>query len=75
MFAPAIAGFLSMGVIFVNFGNMMRDEIIMRLFPDSCSILDPGACVIATMIVAITVGLVAFYYVWTVIEYWRGKDY
>jgi len=82
IFAPAIAGFISVGVVLTNLANFMRSELMARLF--HC---DPGleAAVLAdclssqstitSFIIAITIGPLALYYVWTVIEWWRGKDY
>lgn len=74
LFASVIAGILSMGVVFVNLGNVLRNELISRLFYSSCSILEPNACAPANWILAITLGPFALYYVWTAVEWWRGKD-
>lgn len=73
MFAPAMAGFISMGVVFVNLGNTIRNELISRFFPACTGYL--ATCTPVNFILAITIGPMAFYYVWTVIEWWRGKDY
>ena len=73
IFAGAIAGFISMGSIFVNLGNVLRDDLIARVFVgDSCTL---ASCAPVTFIIAITIAPVAFFYAWTVIEWWRGKDY
>lgn len=70
--APAIAGLISIGVVFTNLGNMIRDELVARVFT-ACA--DPSvSCTPATYIVAIIVGPLALYYAWTVVEWWRGKD-
>jgi hypothetical protein len=71
IFAPAVAGFISMGVVFVNLANVMRDEMISRVFI-GC---DVGNCAPATFILGITIAPLALYYTWTIIEWWRGKDY
>jgi len=73
IFAVAIPGLLSMGVIFVNFANMVRDELIAIISPSfpACTLL---SCPAVNLILAATIGPIAFYYVWTVIEWWRGKD-
>jgi uncharacterized oligopeptide transporter (OPT) family protein len=71
--APAIAGLISMGVVFINLANVMRDELIQRVFP-TCSV-DASGCTAVTLVVGLLVGTIAFYYVWTVIEWWRGRDF
>jgi hypothetical protein len=71
---PAILGLISIGVVFTNFANMIRDELISRIFTE-CLDLAPIACDPANFLIAITIGPIAFYYVWTVCEWWRGKDY
>jgi len=73
IFAPAIAGLISCGVVFVNLANVIRDDLISTFFT-TCSV-DPSACAPVTLIVGLVVGLPALYYVWTIIEWWRGKDY
>ena len=72
LLAGAIGGIISMGVIFVNLANTIRDELIARIFT-GCTLT--GSCSPANFIVAIIVGPFALYYVWTVIEWWRGKDF
>ena len=74
IFAGAIAGFISMGSIFVNLAGVMRDELISRIFfvGATCTL---DSCAPVTFIVAITIAPIAFFYAWTVIEWWRGKDY
>ena len=73
IFAGAIAGFISMGSIFVNLANVLRDDLISRIFVGPTCTL--ASCPPATFIVAITIAPIAFFYAWTVIEWWRGKDY
>lgn len=68
--AQAIAGFITIGAVFTQFASIVKSELTSRIFV-GCT----GSCAPANFIVAITVGLLAFYYVWTVIEWWRGKDY
>ena len=73
IFAGAIAGFISMGSIFVNLANVLRDDLISRVFVGAeCTL---ASCPPVTFIVAITIAPIAFFYAWTVIEWWRGKDY
>lgn len=73
LFAGAIGGLISMGVIFVNLANVLRNELISRFFyVAGCSLGNP--CPPVTWIIAITIGPFALYYVWAVVEWWRGKD-
>jgi len=76
IFAPAITGLISCGTIFINLGNFIRDDLISYVFP-ACSIDFPlsAACGPVNLVLAIFPGILAFYYVWTIIEWWRGKDY
>lgn len=73
VFAVAIPGLITMGIVFKNFATFMRDELTSRL-----AAIDPAclleACPAANWITAVVVGPIAFYYVWTVVEWWRGKD-
>lgn len=71
--APAIGGLISMGVVFTNLANVVRDELTSRVFTDCIASSLP--CTPVLFIVALTIGPIAFYYAWTVIEWWRGKDY
>jgi len=73
MFAGAIAGFFSLGSIFINLANVLRDDLISRIFVGPTCTL--ASCPPVTFLVAITIAPVAFFYIWTVIEWWRGKDY
>jgi len=73
IFAGAIAGFISMGSIFVNLANVLRDDLIARVFiGPTCTL---ASCPPVTFFIAITIAPVAFFYAWTVVEWWRGKDY
>lgn len=73
LLAGAIGGFISMGVVFVNLANTIRDDLISHVFT-GCA-LAGSSCAPVNFILAITVGPVALYYVWTVIDWWRGKDF
>ena len=79
LLAPAIGGIISMGVVFVNLGNVIRNELFSNIFSVSaggdCAIDAIATCTPVTYLVAIIIGPMALYYVWTVIEWWRGKDY
>lgn len=71
IWAGAIAGFISLGSIFVNLANVLRDDLIARVFVGpTCTI---ASCPPVTYFVGITIGVVALFYVWTVIEWWRGN--
>lgn len=72
LLAMAIPGMITMGVIFVNLANTIRDDLISQVFT-GCSLA--SSCSPANFIVAITVGPLALYYVWTIVEWWRGKDF
>jgi len=69
IFAGAIAGLISIGSTFVGLYNVLHDELVSRIFI-GCG----TSCTPVNWILAITLGPIAFYYVWTVIEWWRGKD-
>ena len=73
MLAMAIPGIMTMGAIIVNFANVVRDEVIGQIQPTCSGILT--GCFGSNFIVAIIVGPFALYYLWTVIEWWRGKDF
>jgi hypothetical protein len=73
IFATAIAGFISMGgIVFINLANMIKNELTSKIFTDCV----PGvlSCTPVNYIVAVTLGPFAFYYVWTIIEWWKNKD-
>lgn len=71
--APAIAGLASIGIIFTNFANLIRSELVARFFT-SCPSGAGSICPPAVFIVGVIVGPIAFYYVWTVISWWRGQE-
>lgn len=82
IFAPAVAGFVSLGVVFTNLAAFLKNQLTGLLF--HCDPSLPAATLasclssqttIVTFIIAITIGPMALYYVWTIIEWWRGKDY
>jgi len=77
LLASAITGIISMGVVFINLGNLIRHELFSNIFDiaagGDCAAIQ--TCTPVTYLVAIIVGPMALYYVWTVIEWWRGKDY
>ena len=73
MLAPAIGGLISMGVVFVNLGNVIRAELIGRVFTDCTGILTN--CTPVNFILAITIAPMALFYVWTIISWWRNTDY
>ena len=76
MFAPAVTGFISMGVIIVNFATTIRNDLIARIFSECAyAPYTINTCPPVNLILAITVGPLAFYYLWTVVEWWRGKDF
>jgi len=72
IFAASVPGLLSMGVVFVNLYNVVRTDLIARLFTSCLTAL---SCPPVDFILAITVGTLAFFYAWTVVEWWRGKDF
>ena len=73
IFAVAIPGFISLGATFVLLANVLRDELISRIFVGPTCTLE--SCDPVTFFVAIIIAPVAFFYIWTVIEWWRGRDY
>jgi hypothetical protein len=91
IFAPAVAGFISLGVVLTNLAMFLKNQLIDIAF--KC---DPGLAgtvivngivtpmltyctdsqtYAATFIIGIIIGPLAFYYVWTIVEWWRGKDF
>lgn len=71
--ATAITGLISIGAVFTNLGNLIRQDLIARFF-SVCADPSTTTCYPATFIIALTIGPLAFYYAWTVVEWWRGKD-
>lgn len=72
--APAIGGLIGLGVVFTSLATVIRDELVSRIFT-TCDLSTLIGCNPVIFIIAITVGPVAFYYAWTVVEWWRGKDF
>jgi hypothetical protein len=83
IFAPAVAGFITMGLVLTNLGRAIADEIRERFFSCLSYAGDAGvyaSCItnqntIVTIAWAISVGPLALYYVWTIVEWWRGRDF
>jgi hypothetical protein len=74
IFAPAIAGFISLGVVLTNLASVIQGELIGSVFT-TCDISNPILCGPVNLILALTVGWLGLFYTWTIIEWWRGKDY
>jgi hypothetical protein len=72
IFATAIAGFVSMGVVFRNLAVALLDDLTSRICGETASV---GTCSPVNLFVGILIGSMAFYYIWTILEWWRGKDY
>lgn len=70
MFAPAIAGFISIGVVFSQLGSVIQDELTQRIFYTACQ--TNALCLPATFFATIIVGPFAFLYFWSVVTWWRG---
>jgi len=68
--APAVAGILTIGVVFTNFANFMRNFLSQYVFVGCIT----GTCAASTLLTAAIVGPLAFYFAWTVFDWWRGKD-
>lgn len=91
IFAPAVAGFISLGVVLTNLAMFLKNQLTSMFF--HCDPAMTGTMLvnnvltnkltyclssqttIVNFIVAMTIGPLALYYVWTIIEWWRGKDY
>lgn len=72
-----VTGLISIGVVFTNLANVLRSELVSRFFP-SCIGLNGytvATCTPVNLIVGLAIGPWMLYYAWTVIEWWRGKDY
>lgn len=63
-------GLLTCGAIIINFWIQVHQELVSRVFTD-CSL---SSCSPATFLTGLIVGPIALYYVWTVIDWWRGRD-
>ena len=70
IFAIAIPGIIYMGSVIVNLGNVIRDELVSRVFI-GCGL----SCPQANFVLAIVLAPLALIYVWSVVEWWRGKDF
>ena len=68
--SQAIAMLFGFGVVFMNLESVVRKEFVSRFFP-GCPI---NTCTPAILLSAIIIGPFALYYLWSVIEWWRGKD-
>ena len=73
--APAIAGLISIGVVFSNLAGLIRNFLISSIFTACPANNLHLICPPTDFLIAITLGPIAFYYVWTVAEWWRGKDF
>jgi len=77
IFAPAVAGLIGMGVIIFQLYDVLSSDLAARF---GCTYLDPALgptltnCPPVQWILWITVSPLAVYYIWTVVENWRGKD-
>jgi hypothetical protein len=69
IFAGAIAGFIYMGIVFTDLSSFLRSELISMFYSSTCTL---ASCPMITWIIAVTIGPVAFYYVWTIVGWWRG---
>lgn len=68
--AVAIPGLISIGLVFSNLAKYLSAELI-AIFDPTCAL----PCLPINFIVGLIVGPIALYYVWTVIDWWRGKDF
>jgi hypothetical protein len=73
IFAPAMFGFITMGIVFTNLAKVIQSDLIGYIFT-TCDINHPINCAPVNLCL-VPLGIVALYYVWTVVEWWRGKDY
>lgn len=71
IFAPAVAGFITMGIVFTNLARAISGDLSARICPG----VDAALCAPSNYLITIFLGPVALYYVWTIVEWWRGKDY
>ena len=74
VFAPAVGFLIAIGVVFMNLAAFIRSEILARILPTWCMTPGGGLCPTGVYILAVFVAPFAFYYMWTVIEWWRGRD-
>jgi len=68
IFAPLVFGLMTMGAIFVKLYDLIQSELVARVFGGGLGLVP------SMFISGIIVGPWALYYVWSVIEWWRGKD-
>lgn len=73
--ATAIPGFISIGIVFSQLANVVRDQLMSWFMSAGVTTCTAASCPAATFFVAITIAPIAFYFVWTILEWWRGKDY
>jgi hypothetical protein len=72
IFAGLVATLLGFVSIFGAFAAIMRDEIISRLGTvDGCTVT---VCPAIDILTLLSIGVMGFIYVWTVIDWWRLKD-
>jgi hypothetical protein len=71
IFAGAISGIISIGSVFVQLASIIMKDIN-TLFTDGARICNN--CGPSVLITALIVGPFAFYYFWTVLDWWRGRD-
>lgn len=77
IFAVMIAALISFGAVIVNFGGVIG-KYACSMFCEIPDLDVAGAtwatCPPAVWIVAITAGALGAYYIFTVLDWWRGKD-
>jgi len=71
IFAGAVVGFLSIGVILRTLGVWMQAQLT-TIF---CGDVFAGTCSPANFVTWGSVGVIGFYYIFTVVEWWRLKDF
>jgi len=75
LFGSMITGLIALGSVFISLFNTVRSNLISMIFDSAgCTLADTTSCFEANLVSALIVGPVALYYIWTVIEWWRGKD-
>lgn len=70
VFAVIIGTLISWGVVFAQLYNRVFSDISAYLFGGASS-MDNAAGLLTLLIVS----PFALYYIWTILEWWRGKDY
>lgn len=71
-FAAGIGGLISIGAVFTQLANLVNSEFAVRIFGFTG---DPLGCAPSLFLTALLVGPIAFYYIWTAVEWWRGRDF